>query len=115
MQEGARDGNACVRACLQVAVDPKGRQAVAPIMHGGTSPTIQQVRWSVLASWHALRLTSLSLVGLSCGAVDAFALAEMLAAGSGAGLTSLVLVSGPDIFIFRPVYALAPPRSPTRS
>ncbi|KIY98511.1 hypothetical protein MNEG_9454 [Monoraphidium neglectum] len=49
------------------------------------------VRWSVLGSWTALRLTSMELVGLSCGPPDAGALAAMLGAGCGATLQRLVL------------------------
>lgn len=53
----------------------------------------RRVRWSALGAWHALRLETLALVGLSVTAADAFALAEMLEAGCGEGLTRLVLVS----------------------
>lgn len=53
----------------------------------------RRVRWSVLSAWHGLReLSSLALVGLSVTATDAPALAGMLAAGCGEGLTRLVLV-----------------------
>lgn len=69
-------------AALVVAIAHKPHQSPPP-----------QVRWSVLSSWHELRLTSLALVGLPVTAADAPALAEMLGAGCGQGLTRLVLVS----------------------
>ncbi|GBF95996.1 hypothetical protein Rsub_08811 [Raphidocelis subcapitata] len=51
----------------------------------------RKARWSVLSSWHALRLESLTLVGLTATPADVSALADLLAAGCGEGLTRLVL------------------------
>lgn len=63
--------------------------ACAPHAHPCKPP---QARWSLLAHWHGLRLASLTLVSLSATAADAACLGAMLAAGSGATLTCLVLV-----------------------
>lgn len=91
-----------------------------PMPAGRSPPPLSQVRWQVMGTWHALRLTSLTVVGVTAGPHEAAAgplgavppgarsgghhpLAAFLEAGCASTLERLVLVSGGQS------YATAPP------